>query len=152
LKHERDREAQPAHRGEGLFTGVVACVSGRGPFDDAVSAMLAQVLERRGARVRRIVHTAVSRDRITELDLTGVGVIAVSYLDPAASPGQLRHLVKRLRDRAPEASIIVGLWPEGDSASTDATVQRSVGADAYVGSLRDAVDAALTTTRAKGAA
>ena len=37
--------------------GVVACVAGRGPFDEVVSAMLAQLLAQRGVAARRIPHT-----------------------------------------------------------------------------------------------
>ena len=43
-------------------TGLVVCVAGRGPFDDVVSAMLAQLLAQRGVGSRRIPHTSVSRE------------------------------------------------------------------------------------------
>jgi predicted PurR-regulated permease PerM len=126
---------------------VVACVSGRGPFDDAVSAMLAQLLEQRGVTVQRVVHAAVSRDRIAEIDLDDVTIVAISYLDPAASPGHLRYLVKRLRQRSPHASVVVGLWPEGGAVATDIGVRTSVGADGYVGSLHQAVAAIVSALR-----
>ena len=44
-------------RSKRTATGLVACVAGRGPFDDVVSAMLAQLLAQRGVASRRIPHT-----------------------------------------------------------------------------------------------
>ena len=118
--------------------GTVACVAGRGPFDDAVATMLAQLLRQRGMATHTVRNAQVSRDAIAGLDLAGVDVIAVSYLELAGSPAELRYLIKRLRQRAPGARVVVGLWPEGEAALSDADIQRAVGADAYIGSLRAA--------------
>ena len=131
-------------------SGVVACVAGRGPFDDAVAAMLAQLLEQRGVASRRVPHDAVSRDAIADLDLADVDAVVVSYLELSGTPTHLRSLVKRLRARAPAARIVVGLWPEGDATLRDAHVQQALGADACVGSLRAAIDAALAAARPPG--
>ena len=124
-------------------SGLVACVAGRGPFDDAVSAMLAQLLRQRGLPTILVPHTAVSRYASPHLDVADVRVFAVSYLTLTGSPTHLRYLIKRLRQRAPRATIIVGLWPESEALLTDAALQRSLGADRYVASLRQAVAAAL---------
>jgi len=122
---------------------LIACIAGRGPFDDAVAAMLAQVLEQRGAATRRILHRDVARETIASLDLSGVSLIVLSYVELAGSPAHLRYLVARLRQRAPHVPIVVGLWPEGESVLSDSRLQQAVGADRYVASLRAAVDAAL---------
>jgi len=122
---------------------LIACIAGRGPFDDAVAAMVAQVLEQRGAVTRRISHRAVAREVIGSLDLAGVSAIVLSYVELTGSPAHLRYLVARLRQRAGQVPIVVGLWPEGESVLSDPAIQRAVGADRYVGSLRAAVDAAL---------
>lgn len=123
--------------------GVIASISGRGSFDSAVTAMLAQLLEQRGKIVRPMPHAAVSREMIANLDLSGVEVIVLSYLELAGSPAHLRYLIKRLRQRAPEARIIVGLWPEGEAVLSDAGVQHMIGADRYVESLQKTIDAAI---------
>jgi hypothetical protein len=123
--------------------GDVACISGRGAFDDAVSAMLGQLLERRGVTARRVARAAVSRGQIGQLDLSGVRAIALSYLDLTGSPAHLRYLIRRLRQRVPGATIIVGLWPDADPILNDAGMQQAVGADVYVRSLREAIDAAV---------
>lgn len=118
-------------------TRVVACVAGRGAFDDAVSAMLCQVLERAGLPTRAVRHADVSRDNIAQLDLTDVAVVVLSYLDMDGASAHLRYLVKRLRHHAPDAAIVVGLWP-GAEATTDADAREAIGADAYVGTLAEA--------------
>ena len=113
----------------------VACVAGHGPFDEAVSAMLGQLLAQQGIAARLVSHAAVARDAIATLDLSGVAVIAVSYLELSGGPAQLRYLVRRLRAQAPHARIIVGLWPNGEAALSDAAVQHMLGADGYVETL-----------------
>jgi predicted PurR-regulated permease PerM/methylmalonyl-CoA mutase cobalamin-binding subunit len=118
----------------------VICVAGHGAFDDAVTAMLAQLLGQRGIEARRIPNNAVSRETIAALNVEAVDVIAISYLEVTGSPAKLRYLVRRLRERAPAARIIVGLWPQGEAALSDAAIQRTLGADRYVGSLADAVE------------
>ena len=133
-----DRDGQP---GSPPDAGLAACIAGRGPFDAAVSTMLAQLLTQRGVAVRTIPNAMVARTSIAQLDLAGVEIVAIANLELAGSPAELRYLVKRVRQRAPAARIVVGLWPEGEAALTDADIQRTVGADRYVGSLQAAVDA-----------
>ena len=125
------------------WPGVVACVAGRGPFDDTVAAMLAQLLEQRGVASRRVSHNAVSRDVIADLDIAGIDAFVVSYLELAGTPTRLRSLVKRLRAHAPAARIVVGLWPEGDATMSDEHARQMLGADACVGSLRSAIHGVL---------
>ena len=70
-------------------------------------------------------------------------MIAISYLELTGTPAQLRYLVRRLRARAPAARMVVGLWPQGEAALTDAAIRRQLGADAYAGSLATALDLIL---------
>ena len=122
--------------------GAVTCIAGRGVLDDAVTAMIEQLLRHRGFGVRRITHAEVARDRIAAIDFTGTRLVCLSYLELGGTPSHLRHLVRRLRRSAGAARIMVGLWPEGEAALTDAQIQQTLGADLYVGSLRAAVDTA----------
>jgi predicted PurR-regulated permease PerM len=134
------REAlPPAWRGE----APVLCVAGRGPLDEASSAMLAQLLRKHGLGARVTPYQAVSREGIRDLDLAGVAMVCVSYLDISGNPAHLRYLLERLKRRAPGVPILVGLWPVGEKVLTDAALGREVGADVYVSSLRDGVEACL---------
>ena len=129
----------PAWRGE----APVLCLAGRGPLDEAASAMLAQLLRRHGLGARVLPHEAASRAGIERVDPAGVAMVCVSYLDIAGSPAHLRYLLQRLRRRLPGAPLLVGLWPAEEAALTDRTLQGQIGADHYVTSLREAVEACL---------
>jgi predicted PurR-regulated permease PerM len=123
--------------------GFVACVAGRGPFDDVVSAMVAQLLAHHGVLSRRVPYALASREGIAHLDLSVVQVTIVSSLELAGAPAHLRYLIRRLRQRAPDAALIAGLWFPVDPVMTDAQAQKVIGADGYVASMREALDAAL---------
>jgi predicted PurR-regulated permease PerM len=128
--------------------GAVACVAGRGPFDDSVSAMLLQLLAQNGIAAKSIRHDAVSREAIGRADFADARVVMLSYLELAGSPAHLRYLIRRVRQRAPGAVVIVGLWPEGEEALSSREIQQAIGADRYVSTLRAAVEAALEIVHA----
>jgi hypothetical protein len=121
----------------------VLCVAGRGPLVEASSAMLAQLLRKHGLGARVNPYQAVSRDGIRGLDLTGVAMICIFYLDITGNLAHLRYLLERLKRRAPGVPVLVGLWPLGEKVLSDAALGRQVGADVYVSSLRQAVEACL---------
>jgi predicted PurR-regulated permease PerM len=121
--------------------GAIVCVAGRRCLDEVASAMLQQVLQDRGYASRAIPHHAVSREEIDRLDLAGVTAIAIMSFGLAGAPPHLRYLLARMRQHAPDAMLVVGLWSAGDAASTDADTQRAIGADRYARSLGEAVDA-----------
>jgi predicted PurR-regulated permease PerM len=122
--------------------GVVACVAGRGPVDEAVSAMLAQLLEHRGVPVRRVPYAAVSRERIDAFNAGDIAVVLVSSLVLDGAPGHVRSLVRRLHLRLPKAPVVVGICRTGDPLLADAELQKSLGVTVCVTSLRAAVEAA----------
>jgi hypothetical protein len=109
--------------------------------------MLAQLLEKHGLGARVVAHGAVSRAAIGALDLRGVTMVCVSYLDISGSPAHLRYLLRRLRERLPSARLLVGLWPAQDPILRDEAVRRAVGADDCVTTLHEAVEACLDAAR-----
>ncbi|SFP44967.1 AI-2E family transporter [Sphingomonas rubra] len=129
----------------------IALIAGHGVFDETVTAMLAQLLGERSVAARRIAANQVTRDGIEALDLSGVEVIAISYLEVTGSPAQLRYLVRRLRAKAPGARVVVGMWPLGEKALDDAGVQQALGADRYVSSLAEAAEAVATLAQGEPA-
>ena len=134
----------PAWRGE----TPILCLAGRGPLDEAASAMLAQLLEKHGLGARLTPYEAASRERVEMLDVSGVAMVCISYLDIAGTPAHLRYLMQRLRRKLPKGTpILVGLWPSGDAALTSRIVQTEIGADYFTSSLRDTVDACLQVAR-----
>ncbi|MGF3022880.1 AI-2E family transporter [Methylobacterium aquaticum] len=130
----------------------VMCIAGRGPLDEAASSMLAQLLDKHGLGARIVPHEAVSRDNVRTLDVKGVAMVCISYLDISGNPAHLRYLLQRLQEKVPGKPILVGLWPAEDAILTDQVLRRQVGADYYVASLRQAVEACLEALqRARGA-
>jgi hypothetical protein len=121
----------------------VMCIAGRGPLDEGAATMLAQLLQKHGLGARALPHEAVSRSNIIGLDVEGVAMVCVSYLDIGGNPAHLRYLLRRLRQKLPKAPILVGLWPAKDPVLRDEALRGAVGADFYVTSLRDAVEACL---------
>jgi predicted PurR-regulated permease PerM len=131
--------------------GAVLCLGGRSPLDDAAAAMLAQLLRMHGLGARVERHEAAGRSAIGTLDVSSAGAIVVSYLEETGSAAHLRFLLRRLRQRAPGASLIVALW-----ATEDGPDWQQVPADSIVGTLRDALsrclDAAQAAARTQAAA
>jgi predicted PurR-regulated permease PerM len=130
---------RPERAGAWASEAPVLCVAGRGPLDEAASAMLAQLLIKHGLGARVVPHEASSREQVGRLDPTGIAMVCISYLDITGSPAHLRYLLRRLRQRMPGVPLLVGLWPEGEAVLTDAAQAKAVGADHYTASLRDAV-------------
>jgi predicted PurR-regulated permease PerM len=118
--------------------GAVLCLGGRGPLDDAAAAMLAQLLKKHGLGAHMETHEAVARTSINSLDVSGAGAICISYMEETGSPAHLRFLLRRLRQRAPHALLVVALWAmEGGEAWERGT------ADVLAGTLKQAVAGVL---------
>ena len=126
----------------------VACVASQSPFDEVVSAMLGQLLAGRGVASWILPYSVVSRERMAQLNLSAAPIIIVSSLAPGVTPAHVRYLIRRLRQRAPSATIIAGLWSLDEAALNDPARQKALGADRYVASLRDAVNVALGASAA----
>lgn len=119
--------------------GAVLCIAGRGPLDDGAAAMLAQLLSKHGLGTRAVSHDEVSRSAIYNLDVQGVRMVCLCYLDIGGTPAHLRYLLRRLRGRIPDAPILVGLWRSDDPILKTESLRATLGADHYVSSLRDGV-------------
>lgn len=133
----------PAWRGE----APVLCIAGRGPLDEPVTRMLAQLLHKHGLGARVVPYEAVSRTNIRSLDAQAVAMACISYLDIGGNPAHLRYLLLRLRKRLPEARLLVGLWPAKASNMDGSGLGGQPGADYYVSSLREAMDACFAEAR-----
>jgi predicted PurR-regulated permease PerM len=127
----------------------VLCIAGRGPLDEAAASMLSQLLHKSGLTARVLSHEAVSRMRIGTLDGQGVAMVCLCYLEIGGTPSHLRYLLRRLRQRLPNARLVVGLWPAEQAILTDDRLRAAVGADVYTSSLREAVEACLEAAKAE---
>jgi predicted PurR-regulated permease PerM len=124
----------------------VLCIAGRGTFDGAASAMLAQLLGMHGLGARVVPHAVVgSRAALAAIDLEGVMMVCLCYASISGTPSHLRYNVRRLRTRLPAAAILVSLWPA--EVVGDDRLRAAVAADRYAVSLREAVAGCLEQAR-----
>ena len=127
----------------------VLCVAGRGSLDEAAAGMLAQLLEKHGIGARVVPSEAVSVANLVRLDVTGVQLACLSYLEPG-SFSNARYLVRRLRRRLPRAKIVAGFWTLTAQEAEERDALAATRADLVVTSLRQAVEQVVNA--AKGAA
>jgi hypothetical protein len=146
LAPQMDAQAALAHRADNQ----VLCLAGRGPLDELASTIPVQLLGKHNRDCRVIPHDAASRARIDSLDVTSATMVCIFYLNIDGIPSHLRYLLRRLRQRMPDASIVVGLWPAGETDQWSKDLQSAIGADHYATSVRDMVSACLASTRAVG--
>jgi predicted PurR-regulated permease PerM len=131
----------------GWDENAVLCIAGRGSLDEAAATMLAQLLAQEGIGVRIVPSSTVSAPNMSRLDVTGVQMVCLSYLEPGDFTNA-RYLVRRLRRRLQHVQIVAGFWTlsEEDAKRRDALAE--TGADAVVTSLGRAVDHVTAVAKA----
>ena len=87
----------------------VLCVAGRSLIDEAAAIMLGQLSTSHGIAARVEAAEALSNANIFRLEITGVAIVCLIYMD-ASSPAHMRYSVRRLRRKLPKATIILGCW------------------------------------------
>jgi predicted PurR-regulated permease PerM len=125
----------------------VLCVAGRGSLDEAAAAMLAQLLEKHGIGARVVPSEAVSVANLLRLDVTGVQMACLSYLEPGGSFTNARYLVRRLRRRLPQAKIVDGFWTLTAQEAEARDALAATRADCVVTSLRQAVEQVVNAAK-----
>jgi hypothetical protein len=118
--------------------GLVLVAGARGNLDDAAATMLVQLLEARGVELRNVSYELMRPENLTALDLSGVRMICLSYMN-SESLAHARYLVRRLRRRAPNIRIMTCFWmfEEEDLHRRDPAA--ATHADRVAISIRDAV-------------
>jgi hypothetical protein len=106
--------------------------------------MLAQLLDRAGLKARIVSHEAAGRGGIRSLDVEGVSMICLCYLEISGGPSHLRYLLRRLRSRVPGIPILVGIWPTDETLLNDERLRAAIEADYFATSLHGAVLSCLT--------
>jgi len=102
------------------------------------AAILAQLLERRGLGTRVASFQAIETGTYSSLDMDGIQVICLSYMNPD-SIAHARYALRRLRRRA-SVPIVVGFWsvePTDPQAPDLVTATRS---DLSATSLAEAIE------------
>jgi len=151
LSDHEDGDAPEAEPVADLWSApsAVLCIAGRGPLDAAASAMLAQLLTKRGIGARVVPQADIAtRAALATIDVAGVLMVCLCHVSVAGTPANLRYSVRRLRTRLPTATILVSLPPS--EVANDDRLRAAIGAERYAVSLAMAVDACLEQARAGG--
>jgi predicted PurR-regulated permease PerM len=145
--------APPPEERAGIWRSAtpVLCVAGRGVLDDGVALLLAQLLLKHGLDARVVPHDAVSRSNIATLDVEGVAMVCIASIEIEHGAAHLRYLLRRLRQRVPQARFVTGLWPDDDPILGSEDLRRAMNADVYVTTLRAAVVACVDAAVAESA-
>ena len=114
----------------------ILCVAGRGPLDEAVAAILAQLLGKHGLAAR--VEGAEALANVFRLETEGIALVCISYLDNA-STASMRYTIRRMRRKLPSATMVLGCWTEVDPAH----LQEVVKADEVINTLGAALAYAI---------
>jgi hypothetical protein len=93
----------------GWRTTPVLCIAGRGPLDEAAVLLLVDMLAKYGVGARVVSSDQTSAAQIDALDVEGVCVACVSYLEPGTYKNA-RYQVRRLRKRMPEIPVMAIFW------------------------------------------
>jgi predicted PurR-regulated permease PerM len=128
----------------------VWCVAGRGSLDEASAAMLAQLLQKHGTGARVVPSAAVSPPNLFALDATGVQLAFLCYLEPGSFANP-HYLVRRLRRKLPEATIVCGFWTLKADEADQRNALAKTGADLIATFLQQAV-AQVTAAASQAAA
>ncbi|MBC8129645.1 MAG: AI-2E family transporter [Rhizobiaceae bacterium] len=130
-----EKRLEPAPEWQGL---PVLCAGGRGNIDDAAAAMLAQSFTQCGIGARTVYFDALDAKHYAELDLSGVAVICLSFMN-ANSIAHARFLVRRLRRRT-DVPILVGFWSMAEEDADRRNLVGSTHAELSATSLRSAIE------------
>ncbi len=130
-------------------TGTVLCAGGRGNLDDVAATILAQLLERSGIDARLVSFQAIGPEAYGSLDLDGIDLICLSYMNPA-SIAHARYAVRRLRRRT-SLPTLVGFWAPDGTEMDPADLAAATRSDLSATSLGQAVSEISGLLAAKGA-
>jgi predicted PurR-regulated permease PerM len=119
-------------------SGFIVCLAGRNELDEAAAMLLASLLRARGHRAYVFAVDsagALGGHRVALRDAT---VVCLSLIS-TASAARARHIVRRLRRRAPRARIIVGFWGLDATNAPPAETLPITAADAIATTLAEAI-------------
>ena len=117
----------------------VRCIAARTPLDEVPAAMLAQLLRQQGLAAEVAMQDTVSRTGIDRFERDSVAIICVCYVDTSGSTSAMRFLVRRLRQRLPDAQLLVAVWPKDHLLLSAERLKQNLGEAEYVSSLRGAL-------------
>jgi predicted PurR-regulated permease PerM len=85
------------------------CLPARDEADELAGVMFAQVLEQQGFKVEAVSVTSLVGEMLDLVGQKKADIVIISALPPSAI-GHARYLCKRLNQKYPHVSLMIGLW------------------------------------------
>jgi predicted PurR-regulated permease PerM len=141
IENLADHPADPADAPEAADwrDGAVLLAAGRDALDEPPTLMLAQLLEQQGIAARLVPCEAMTASRVGTVDLSGVRLVCLAYVHPE-SFAHARYLVRRLRRRLPDGTLMAGFWTLARDELAGRDALAATGADLVVTSLAEALE------------
>ena len=151
LSDRKDHEAAAAlsELPAGWRQTPVMCVAGRGPLDEAAALLLVDMLDKYGIGARVVSSDQTSATQIDSLDVEGVRVACVSYLEPGTYKNA-RYQVRRLRKRMPGVPVMAIFWGLGDNHSRYLDSVEATECDVVTTGLKETIHHILAFARRAG--
>jgi predicted PurR-regulated permease PerM len=145
---EGDSAAEDAARHKPGASRVV-CVAGRNELDEAAALLLAHLLHREPHMDAGLPlpPDTLSSDTSHLPLFMDASVVCLSLIS-TSSPARARYLVRRIRRRAPRASVVVGFWGTVAREIPPDEMRAATSADAVAFSLREAIATVATMVMA----
>ena len=146
LSDHRDASAAKMDMPAGWREAPVLCIGGRGPLDEAGGLLLIDMLATFGVGARMVSSDQTSATQINELDVTGIRLACVSYLEPGTYKNA-RYQVRRLRKRMPDVPVIALFWGIGGDHSRYLDSVEATEADVVTTGLKETIHHVLAFAR-----
>ena len=135
-------ETLPAVLPEDAAHQRIVCVAGRGAFDEVTTAIAVQLLTRRGFAPVSTNYAQFRRGHSDTPGIEGAPIICVVTLDAPEAPPYLRNLLRRIRDRAPGAQLVVGIGGQSERVDEVGALSGTHNANAFRDLVNQCVRAA----------
>jgi len=123
---------QPESIGSGL------CVPSRSSLDEAASAMLAQILDKRAIKAVALpIETSRTAKKLL-VDVPDAQLVCLSYFGSTAKPAHVRYQIRRFKRALPRARFLACFWMLGGDSEKVEDWKVAVGADFVATSLDQA--------------
>jgi len=124
----------------------VLCIAGRGPLDEAAALLLVDMLKKYGVGARVASSDQASAAQINDLNVDGVRLACVSYLEPG-SYKNARYQVRRLRKRMPDVPVMAIFWGIGSDPSRYLDSVEATECDVVTTGLKETIHHVLAFAR-----
>jgi predicted PurR-regulated permease PerM len=119
----------------------VACLWGRGPFDKALAAVLAHLLERNGLGAQL---DATEDSSVARLGHAELRAICLSSLAIGRSSAQIRHYVRRFRHQSGRPKTVLCLWGHDVADLRRIGSRIALDCDCHAASFKEAIACLLS--------